>query len=70
MPKNFAKLLKDACERITQQSWEIEVRAEVSNPTIMQARAIERENLRQSALEHPLIKEILHSFPDAKVTIN
>lgn len=70
VPKNFAKLLKDACERITQQSWEIEVRAEVSNPTIVQARAIERENLRQSALEHPLIKEILHSFPDAKVTIN
>jgi DNA polymerase-3 subunit gamma/tau len=69
-PKNFAKLLKDVCERITKQPWEIELRQDNSTPTIVQAKAIERENLRQQALDHPLIKEILHIFPDAKVTIN
>ncbi len=69
-PKNFTKLLKDACERITKQPWEIEIRQDTHNPTIIQAKAIERENLKQQALNHPLIKEILHSFPDAKVTIN
>ena len=69
-PKNFGKLLKDACERITKQPWNIELRQDNSTPTIVQAKAIERENLRQQALDHPLIKEILHVFPDAKVTIN
>lgn len=69
-PKNFAKLLKDACERITKQSWKIEITQDNTNPTIAQAKAIEREFLRQQALDHPLIKEILHVFPDAKVTIN
>lgn len=69
-PKNFTKLLKDACERITKQSWEIELRQDTTTPTIIQAKAIERETLRQQALNHPLIKEILHVFPAAKVTIN
>lgn len=69
-PKNLAKLLKDACERITGKAWEVEVHSEYSSPTIVQAKAIERENLKQAALDHPLIKEILHYFPDAKVTIN
>lgn len=69
-PKNFAKLLKDACERITGQSWEIELRPDTTNPTIVQAKAIEREAFRSQALNHPLIKEILHTFPNAKVTIN
>ncbi len=69
-PKNFAKLLKDACERITKQSWEIELRQDTTTPTIIQAKAIEREALKQQALNHPLIKEILHVFPAAKVTIN
>ncbi len=69
-PKNFVKLLKDACERITQQSWEIELRQDNTNPTIIQAKAIERETFRQQALSHPLIKEILQVFPNAKVTIN
>ncbi len=69
-PKNFMKLLKDACERITKQSWEIELRQDTTTPTIIQAKAIEREALKQQALNHPLIKEILHVFPAAKVTIN
>lgn len=69
-PKNFTKLLKDACERITGQPWKIDIVQDNSNLTIAQTRAIERENLRQQALGHPLIKEILHAFPDAKVTIN
>ena len=69
-PKDLAKLLKAACERITKQPWEVEVVQETVNPTIVQAQAITRENLRQSALAHPLIKEILQAFPDAKVTIN
>ena len=69
-PKNFVKLLKDACERITKQSWEIELRQDTTTPTIIQAKAIEREALKQQALNHPLIKEILHVFPAAKVTIN
>jgi DNA polymerase-3 subunit gamma/tau len=69
-PKNFGKLLKEACERITKHPWNIELRQDNSTPTIVQAKAIERENLRQQALDHPLIKEILHVFPDAKVTIN
>lgn len=69
-PKNLAKLLKDACERITGQNWDVNVSNEYSAPTIVQAKAIERENLRQAALDHPLIKEILHYFPDAKVTIH
>jgi hypothetical protein len=69
-PKNFGKLLKEACERITKQPWEIELCQDNSTPTIVQAKAIERENLRHQALDHPLIKEILHVFPDAKVTIN
>lgn len=70
VPKNFAKLLKDACERITKQSWKIDIVQDNTNPTIAQAKAIERETLRQQAFDHPLIKEILHVFPDAKVTIN
>ncbi len=69
-PKNFMKLLKDACERITKQSWDIELRQDTTTPTIIQAKAIEREALKQQALNHPLIKEILHVFPAAKVTIN
>ncbi len=69
-PKNFSKLLKDACERITKQLWKIEIVQDNSNPTIAQAKAIEKETLKQQALDHPLIKEILHVFPDAKVTIN
>jgi DNA polymerase-3 subunit gamma/tau len=69
-PKNFATLLKTACERITKQSWKIEVVQDNSTPTIVQARAIERETFRQQALEHPLIQEILQIFPDAKMTIN
>lgn len=69
-PKNFASLLKAACEKITQQPWEIEIVADGGNPTIAQARAIEKESLHQQAMEHPLIQEILQSFPDAKVTIN
>lgn len=69
-PKNFSKVLKEACEKITNQPWEIEVRADTSQPTIIQAKAVERENQKQQALSHPLIKEILHVFPDAKVTIN
>jgi len=69
-PKNFATLLKTACERITKQSWKIEVVQDNSTPTIVQARAIERETFRQQAQEHPLIQEILQIFPDAKMTIN
>ncbi len=69
-PKNFARLLKDACERITQQPWEVEILPETLAPTITQARAIKMENLKQAALDHPLIKEILQSFPDAEITIN
>lgn len=69
-PKNFVKLLKDACERITKQPWEIEIRQDNTNPTIVQAKAIERETFREQAMNHPLIKEILQTFPNAKVTIN
>ncbi len=73
-PQNLAKLLKVACERITQQPWEVEVVQKTASSTmsltIVQTQAIARENSRQVALAHPLIKEILHVFPDAKVTIN
>lgn len=70
VPKNFVALLKTACERITKQLWKIEIVQDNSNPTIAQARAIEKETLRQQALDHPLIQEILQAFPDAKMTIN
>lgn len=70
VPKNFVNLLKSACEGITKQPWKIEIVQDNSSPTIAQARAIEKENLRQQAMTHPLIQEILNVFPDAKVTIN
>lgn len=70
VPKNFAHVLKVACERITNCEWQVTLVADTSAPTLVQMRAIAKEQKRQEALQHPLIQDILKVFPQANVTIN
>lgn len=70
VPKNFTSVLKAACERITNCDWEVNLVSNTSAPTLVQLRAMAKEQKRNEALQHPLIQDILKVFPQANVTIN
>lgn len=70
VPKNFTSVLKAACEKITKFDWTVVILSDTSAPTLVQLKAIAKEQKRQEALQHPLIQDILKVFPQANITIN
>jgi hypothetical protein len=60
--------LRQALERITGQSWIIDVTTEGGSPTHAQQKKFEYDEKVKINQEHPLVKSLTESFPGAIVT--
>jgi DNA polymerase-3 subunit gamma/tau len=66
--KTLPTQLRQALERITGQSWIIDVTTEGGSPTHAQQKKFEYDEKVKINQEHPLVKSLTESFPGAIVT--
>jgi DNA polymerase-3 subunit gamma/tau len=63
LPNDLARLL----DRWTGKRWVVALSREAGQPTIRQRRDADRQELRTSLEQHPLVQSVLRSFPGAKI---
>ena len=66
--KEFPNQLRQALERVTGQPWVVNVASEGGEPTLAQQQKTAHEAQVKISQEHPLVKELVESFPGATVT--
>jgi DNA polymerase-3 subunit gamma/tau len=66
--KTLAAQLRQAIERVTGQSWVVDVATEGGEPTVAQQQKEAHENQVKISQDHPLVKELVTNFPGATVT--
>lgn len=65
----FSAQLQTVLERVTGQSWQIDLSQEKGAPTVREQR-IETENQhREEALNHPIVKSLQEDFPESLITV-
>lgn len=66
--KTLPVQLRQVLERITGQSWIIDVTAEGGDPTHVQQKKLEHDEKVKISQEHPLVKSLTENFPGATIT--
>lgn len=66
-PQRLAQELSQALKAITTNRWVVTLSSQMGGPTLAQIDDEAENNLRQSVMDQPLVKNILEFFPDAKL---
>ena len=66
-PSDLAGRLTSFLNHQTERRWVVTVSQEAGGATISERRAAAQRDLENEAVEHPLVKSVLESFPGAKL---
>jgi len=67
--KTLPAQLRQVLERMTGQSWTVEVTAEGGEPTLAQQKKSDHDAKVKISREHPLVQSLMEHFPGATVTV-
>ena len=67
LPKDFTKNIQRLLNQWTQQNWLVTLTAEAGKTTIKKEEEDKKEQEKQAIASHPVVKEVLDTFPGASV---